>query len=419
MRQVNWRTIATLGMSVAVAGCSAELPTIDSRLQPVSESLLHKRDESTSSAPLKTAQPEPYASIIRQNITDVEFRFDDNLRALEIARLRVRQSRLPQITPGLSTGSGGVAAVDLNIRQVLFNGDLSDAMFHDANIDAVGRHIELLDSLNDNILEDIGTFLSYRENLERSELLNELSGELEALLGIAETRLEGGIGTADDVALFKLELAEIETEALIARSDAEVDRETLENIDVSLAARSFAQSGNLPPMDVLAAVADRDAARSNLAVLQEEIEPRVVVAASAGIDAATGTPSRNAGLRVEAAPLSFGGNADVLAAKQAVTLADRELEETVSDVSRDTRRLLQQIEALKAQENQTKKLAGQAEDRLEAFREEFQAGSASLTEAAGLVDILRRTLERKVDVRYAILDRQSQLAAILGHFWSL
>lgn len=420
MRRKNRVAAASVTfLAVFLAGCSSALPTIDARLEAVAKPLLDEENDDRQAFFLKTSQPEPYAAIIRRNVEEIQFRFDDNLRTLEIARLRVKQGRLPQITPGLSTGLGGVAAVELNIRQVLFNGDLSKAMFHDADFQAVKRHIELLDALNSDILEDIETYLSYRENLERNELLTDLASRLEKLLSTAETRLEGGIGTVDDVTLFKLELTEVETEALIAKSDADVDLSALENINASLAPRSFVNKSGLPPIEVLAAIAERDAARSNLAVIKEEAEPRVVVVANAGFDTATGSPTKNAGLRVEADPISFGGNTNIMSAEQEVFLAERELERALTDVSRETRRLLQQIAALKAQRTQTDFLVEQTQERLEDFRDQFLAGTSGLPEAAGLVDTLRRSLEQKVEVRYRILRLQGELCANLGHFWDV
>lgn len=416
-RKSRMSTAPAVAIAFVLAGCSVELPTIDGRLEPIANPLLVDESAEGSGPILKTTQPEPYASIIRQNYDEVRFRFDDNLRTLEIARLRVRQSRLPQITPGLSTGTAGAVAVDVNVRQVLFNGDLSKAMFHEANIQAVNRQIALLETLNNDVLEDVETYLSYRENTERNMLLSDLAERLEELLSVAETRLQGGIGTANDVTLFQLELTEVETEALIAKSDAAVDLSTLGNINASLPPQNFVQNNSLPAIEVLAAIASRDEARGDLVVAKEEAEPRLVVRGTTGIDASTGLLSRNAGLAVEADPLQFGGDADILTAEQAVFLAERELEETVADVEKETRRLLQQIAALKTQEKQTSLLVDQTQSRLDAFGEQFLAGSSGLSEAAGLVDTLRRSLEQKVDVRYRILRLQSELAANLGYFW--
>ncbi|MDA9865387.1 TolC family protein [bacterium] len=409
--------MSAVAMAMSLAGCSVELPTIDDRLKPIAKPLLVDGADQGGEPILKTSQPEPYASIIRQNYGEVRFRFDDNLRTLEIDRLRVRQSRLPQITPGLSTSVRSVASVDLNIRQVLFNGDLSKAMFQDADMQAVNRQIDLLESLNDDVLEDILTYLSYRENTERSRLLSNLARRLEDLLSVAETRLQGGIGTADEVTLFQLELTEVETEALIAKSDAAVDLSTLENINARIPPRPFVENNSLLPIEILSALAGRDQARVDLAVAKEESEPRLVLAANTGINSMTGVLSNNAGLIVEADPLQFGGDADILSAEQAVFLAERELDDTVLDVEKETRRLLQQISALQTQERQTSVLVDQTQLRLDAFQEQFLAGSSGLSEAAGLVDTLRRSLEQKVDVRYRILSLQSELAANLGHFW--
>lgn len=408
-------TVNMVVLALSISGCSVDLSRIDDRLEPIASPLLSGGE--TGAALPKTNQPEPYASIVLKNFEEVEFRLDDNLKTLENSRLRARQSQLPQVTPGASVGSSGIAGIDLGFRQVLLNGDLSKAIFHDADVQAVNRQITLLQAVNTDVLEDIQIYLSYHENIEREALLSDLTLLLEDLISLAKTRLEGGIGTADEVTLFKLELTEVQTDALIARSNAKVDLSSLNDVDASLSPTSFRQQSAHLPIEVLAAIADRDEARSNLTVVKEAAEPRLVLEATARIGVTTISPVSNAGLSVEADPIRFGGNPDILEAEQAAFLAERELEETISEVERDTLRLLQQISALESQEKQTTLLVDQTQARLEGFRERFLSGNAGLSEAAGLIDTLRRALEQKVDVQYGILNLQSELTAKLGHFW--
>ena len=404
-------------LAMSLAGCTNVLPSIDARLKPIAAPLLADQAGDASNF-LSTPQPEPYASIIRKNFNEVQFRFDDNIRTLENGRLRARQSRLPQVIPSASLGTSGLAGVDLGFRQALTNGDLSKALFHDADIQAVSRQITLLEALNNDVLDDIDTYLEYHENIEREALLSELAGRLDDLLSVAETRLQGGIGTADEVALFSLELTEVQTEALIAKSNASVELSSLDKINASIPPRTFVRQKTHLPIEVLAAVAERDEAQSNLAVVTETAEPRLVLEATGRFGVTTVSPVSNAGIRVETDPIQFGGNADILEAEQNAFLAERELEQTIFEVERDTLRLLQQIAALKIQEEQTVLLVNQTQSRLEGFRARFQAGNVGFSEAAGLVDTLRRSLEQRVEVKYRILGLQSELAASLGHFWT-
>jgi len=385
--------VKVLALSTAVlAGCTAVIPELDSALDPVSQPLLATSIETGNTPVLEPAQTGAYASIIETNFAEVRFRFDSNFEELRINRLGAQQTRLPKIIPGASANVNGSATLQVGVRQPLFNKNSYEAQFRDADIQAVRRQIILLQALNDEVSEDIETYFSYHRNLERTEFLADLAVQLEDLLGLAETRFDGGIGTASEVSLFQLELTDIETEAQISRSNAAVDLAELEDMDVSSPPQPFKRLDVHLPIDVLFAIADRDQRKSDLHVARVANEPKVVLEAQAGYDFTTGLPTSRAGVSVDTDEIELGGDTDILLAEQNLFLAEREVVEAFSDLESDIQRTLEQISALEDQQVQTDLLAQQAQGRLDAFDLQFQSGQSSLTEAASLIDVLRGSL---------------------------
>jgi len=387
---------------LTMAGCTSIVTDLGAELEPIAQPLL-ATDSEDQTAPLPSInQPEPYASIIAQNLGEMGFRFDGNLRDLQIARLKTDQSRLPSFTPGASANVDGSTIAQLGMRQVLFAGGLYEAQFHDADVRAVVRQLELLEAVSKDASSDIDAYLSYHKNLELQSMLTDFSTRLEDLLDLADRRLQGG-----------------NTEAQIAASNASVDLASLSGIDVSAPPTDFSYNSDRLPLQVLTSMAKTHEARSALQLAQKSAQPNVVLNASVGLDLKTRLPNRNAGIAIEAEPIAIGGNVDILAAEQNVFLASNELNETRNELQRETQKLVQQIAALRVQSAQSDALVGQASSRLDTFEDRFLAGSSSLSEAAGLVDTLRRSMESSVDVRYRIYDLQRKLAEISGAYWSL
>jgi len=406
-------------LCVLLAGCSVEKTEFSPDVQPFSQAVVQGDRNGSNSISLRSSQPAPYADIIDAKYAEMQFGFDDNVRSLEISRLAANQARLPQVTPGARLDSEGELGLNLSFSQVLFDGGVYKATYAQNDHLSVLRQIQLLSELNEKAAYDISVYLSYWENTERHALLLSLSEHLSDLSSLAQTRANGGIGSASDSSLFLLKLSEIETDASIAELDAKADHSIIEHVDVKVKPVGFNVSEKRLPLAVVEAMARRDTAASALTVAQREAIPQVSVDASAGINLATGLPTMNAGINVESKPLRLGGDTNILKAQQKLKLAEHELERDVRETERENKKINNRMGALNMKLEKTEQLAAQAEKRFEAFTKEFRAGTAGLTEAVGILETLRQSLETELDLKYELLALQLQLAQAGGYFWNL
>ena len=407
--------IAFLGLSA----CANVQSAVEPPLVPLAEAVLSTEKSSQPETFFVPAQPDPYAKILSSNYDELSFGFDNNLRSLEISRLSGRQSRLPQIRPGAQASANGNLEIGVEVRQLLFDGGVSRAQYQSDDHAAVLRQVELLQDLNRQSSQEISVFLSYQQNLETEVLLTRLSRHIEGLLNLAETRVKGGVGTESDVSLFALRLYEIETDAKIARANAQADLAALNTEVKQTEPVEFTFRKSHLPLSVVAAIADLQNARSSLNLAKKERNPQLVLDGRAGLDPLTGLPTSNVGLAVETETISIGGNVAVKRAEEEVRLAEHNLEREVRLAERETTRLRGRLDALKAQLEQTKQLSERAHNRFASFSSQFQAGTSQLTEAAGLVQTMRSSLESVTVLKFEILNLQRQLAEQGGHFWGI
>lgn len=401
----------------SLAGCASIKTDVNPALKPIANTVLEVKPNSGKSAFFRPAQPEPYAGILKQKFKELEFGIDNNLRTLEIARLSNKQSLIPQISPGASLGTNN--ELNLRITQVLYDGGTYSAKFKEDDRLAVLRQIEFLRDLNKKASDDIAIFLSYRKNVELGQILNEKSVHLVDLLKIAKTRANGGVGDASDVSLFELKLSEIRTDAQIALADAKSDLVALRRERIDEAAADFNIGDAHMSLDVLYAIATHEHAQSKLELAKKERNPKLILEGRIGMDPFFGTPQSNVGVSVDNEQIALGGNTNVQFAQQKVELERHNLEMAIRDAQRETDRIKARLEALQSQLAQTASLSEQSSARFKDFLKQFKAGTAELSESAGLVQTLRQSAEKTVTLKYQIFDLQRQLAEQGGHFWRL
>lgn len=402
----------------ALAGCSVVEHQLDPSLDQAAESLLAQDLNVQNERFLRSNQPAPYQGIILQKYTEFEQEFQGNLDELAILQVRAKQNKLPQFTPSASARANGSVSANIGVRQALFAGQLYEAEFHDANVQAISQQVTVLQALNQETSQDLKLLLDYRENVEVKAMLDRLATELEKLLDLARLRSRGGLVTADEVALFELNLTEIRTDATIAYSNAKVALADLPQVDTTAALVNFHSEPDQIPIDLLVALTERELARSELRLSHASSQPKVAIEGSGGIDLLTGKPLSRAGLVVESDPITLGGNTTLQLAELKLRLAERKLAETVSDLAQETARREMQIQALESQLGAASNLMRQASIRLDSFPNQFAAGSADLPEAIGLVDTLRRSMESQIRTKYEILNLRREIAEDLGDFWS-
>lgn len=363
-------------------------------------------------------QPAPYAGLIARAVADEQFRFESLTRQRDLSNTGALQSLYPQVRPGARMDSDGDVAVTLSVEQVLYDGGVYQAELFEIGAQDAVEEIDLLSDLNDQASENIGIYLEFQRNQQISDALRGLIGDLGGLLNLAQTRAAGGIATASEVTLFELKVFEVETEAKVAEAAMALNLQQLNEMQVQVPAGPPPQLRGLPdrlPLEVLAAMADRQARHADVEVLAAQSRPQLVLGGEGALDIEDGETSSDFGLRVRMnSPLQWFGNSRLLAAQEALALSEQTLERTVHDIEQDLSRLSNRISTLQAQLSQTRHLVALSRQRLADFETQFQAGAASLTEAAGLTDTLRRALTSEINLDFELRELQLRRATLDG-----
>ena len=399
----------------SIAACTvATIPT-DPELAPVADPLVARAEQlENTEINISVSQPDPYAAIISQNFEDLRFVFESNSLQLSLSNFGSQQILYPQLRPsGQLRASSGVS-LNLNVSQTLFDGGAASAQKFTGQTLAISREIENLSNLNDEIAEDINLYLDYHRNLKTVDILGGFSRQLRDLLSLAQTRASGGIGRANEVSLFQLQLAEIETDIAIAQSNAELALSRLSMHDlnkIKITPGEIELLEDRIPIDVMEALAAREGRRSELEVARSNRRPQVVAVATVGFDPVTGLPTDNIGINVEAEePVTFGGSTNLRIAEENLQLSELELAEAIAESELSVRQLSQELIALQAQEKQTQTLASQAQIRLAGFEELFLAGEVGITDAVSLIDTVQSTASSQIDLEFRIMETQVELA---------
>jgi len=399
--------------------CTIKTIPTDPELGPVTEPLFERADQdNVPEIEISVQQPDPYASIIAQNFDDLRFLFDSNARQLNLSNFGSQQIRYPQFRPGGQIRASGATSLTLNVSQSLYDGGAAAAQKFAGQTTAIAREIENLSELSDTAAEDINQYLNYHRNLETVRVLGGIARQLRGLLELANTRASGGVGRANEVPLFRLQLAEVETDIAIAKSNAQLSLARLAEHDLAklkIAPKEPKLLQDRIPLDVMEALAERETRRSELEIARSNVRPQVTAVANAGFDPSTGLPTNDIGIDVTVnEPVSIGGNTNLQIAKENLQLSELNLARETEDAQLQIRQLLQEFKALQAQLAQTQSLSRQAQARLAGFQELFLAGEAGITDAVSLIDTVQSTAETQVNLEFELKENQVELARLSG-----
>lgn len=412
---IEWRALVGV---LLLCGCAMDTPVVEPQLEPVRQAITSEKPAKFEKSAKRQARP--YATIADFILEDVKFRFENNSRQLELSQSAARLQRFPQIRPSGQLSARDGPGINISVDQVVYDGGVYPARLFLNDAEAVARQIEILNTVNGMISEDVELYLSYHQNRETESLFDQLQKQIAELLDLAETRVQGGVGAANEVTLFQLRLTEVQTEARIARSRANVARTSLRAADrINLSGKPpspVVTSDQLPPR-IIEALATRELERGRLEIERTNVRPQVVVSGTVGSNLTSGVLNDDIGVRVRTNnPLPIYGNPDLRLAEQSLALAEAEMDRTIAETQREVAQLREEISLLKSQERDTGLLTQQAQARLEDFADQFRAGTVGITEAASLVDTVQRALRSEIQVRYDILDRERQLAEMTGSF---
>jgi len=383
-----------------LGACALPEPVVDPSLAPIAAPLIESTNseldgENEAKFDFSTSMPQPY-SLTRDGTT---------------------QAYLPQMQPGVRVDFDGDTNATLSVTQLLFDGNQREARVRLGDAQAVQKHVDLVAETNDEISDDIRTYLSYWEHKETEKLLKEVADWVEDILATAQTRATGGIGKASEVSLFQLKLNELRADAAIAASQAKIDQISLEDTPVTVKPIAVPYKTDVTPILVSQRLAAREVAQFEYALKQRQSTPSVSLRGDAGYNFDEDDTTTDTGLSIDGEPMTFGRPAQTALAEEALSLAQSELRQAVKETAHDIKRQEAQIRALKTQHAQSKALLSQAKERLEGFPDLFSAGSASLTEATSLADSLRRAYETEIETRYRIMNLQREIARQSGSFW--
>ncbi len=412
---IEWRALVGV---LLLCGCAMDTPVVEPQLEPVRQAITSEKPAKFEKSAKRQARP--YAIIADFILEDVKFRFENNSRQLELSQSAARLQRFPQIRPSGQLSARDGPGINISVDQVVYDGGVYPARLFLNDAEAVARQIEILNTVNGMISEDVELYLSYHQNRETESLFDQLQKQIAELLDLAKTRVQGGVGAANEVTLFQLRLTEVQTEARIARSRANVARTSLRAADrINLSGKPpspVVTSDQLPPR-IIEALATRELERGRLEIERTNVRPQVVVSGTVGSNLTSGVLNDDIGVRVRTNnPLPIYGNPDLRLAEQSLALAEAEMHRTIAETQREVAQLREEISLLKSQERDTGLLTQQAQARLEDFADQFRAGTVGITEAASLVDTVQRALRSEIQVRYDILDRERQLAEMTGSF---
>ncbi len=403
---------------LVLAGCATKETEVNSALTSYAQPVVSAQGSANETF-LLPSQDDPYSSLISAKYDEMRFGFDNNLRTLEISRLSNRQSLLPQLKPGMSARARGVVDLNVSVKQVLYDGGVFKAQHSSDDHEAVLKQVELLRELNAEASKEIETYLNYKENIEVASLLTGIAEYFQDLVDLAETRVNGGVGSDSEVSLFQLKLSEIRTDARIAEADADADLAILGAEIAEKPVAPFRFHETHLPLTIVEAIAYREFRDSALKLARKETNPQLILEGNAGYDPINGLPSSGVGLTIDSAPIAIGGNVGVKFAAQELALAEHKLKMTVKEAERQTERKRARISALQAQHLETESLMMQSKSRFHNFSDQFRAGTANLTEAASLLETMRQSMETKLRLKYRILNLQRELAEEGGHFWNI
>lgn len=405
-----------------LVGCSSEPFELNKGLtdstNPIFEPALAGQLESL----IETRQGAPYNQIVLANFARDEFLIAFSSEQLELSRARDSQIWLPKLRPSAQLSSKGRPTVGVNVEQFLYDGGIYDATSFQTDAAAKLEQVEILKDINSQISDDIATYLDVHRNLMTINRFEGLITRINRLLKTAETRASGGISTGNEVTLFELKKVEAESEIAVARSTARLKTAALSNslgINITqVSPTSLVLMNDRLPLDVLAALAQYEVDRSAVEVARAEATPKVSLTGNVQYDIANGTPSSTGGISVgsdQALPLN--GFSPVISATQDLRLSAFQLQRASEETQLRVNELRGEIDVLRQQSLRIGSLVRIAENRLNQFDDQFLAGSANITEAAGLIDTLRRSLETQIETDFNVLEIERELAEITGSFF--
>lgn len=335
-----------------------------------------------------------------------------------------KQTLLPQITPSSSVDQDGIPRVELNINQILLDNGRYRAGKQSLEADHEAAVAEHEITINDKIFNALRAYLRHNQSKRLNKISTDAAKFFARLRKQADSRLDGGIGNRSEQNQFSLKFLETKTEADEAFADSIIAEAEYKSLT---GGQEFKQkpkrfdlsSDNFTPLSVLQAEAELNQAVGLLEVENAGMLPALSIAGNSVLYSGDDNEDQGSDtdLRLQFSltqPIYWGKNHALEARKTEVLAAETKvIEETKKSRIRLTE-LKSQIRELEARLPDNRKLIRSAEKRSNGFEEQFMAGQSSLSEIIGMIDTVKRAKRSAVEMEYAILFAELEIANILG-----
>jgi len=333
-----------------------------------------------------------------------------------------KQNLLPQIVPSSSVDQDGTPRVELNINQAIYDNGRYHAGKKSLEADHEAAVAEHEVTLNEKIYDALRAYFRFHQSKNMNKIAINASRYFARLQRTANSRLNGGIGNRSEQNQFSLKFLETKTEADEAFAEsiiAEAEYKSLTGGKEFLEKppRLGLSSEHYKPLSVMQAEAQHSQAIGQLEVQKAEGLPALSIAGNSVLYSGTDNDDEDTDLRLQFSltqPLYWGKNHALEARRTEVLAAEtRVIEENKKTRIRLTE-LRSQIKELEARLPDSKKLIRSAERRSNGFEEQFLAGQSNLSEIIGMIDTVKRAKRSAVEMEYAILSAELEIANILG-----
>lgn len=340
--------------------------------------------------------------------------------------------RYPQIRPTASAPlTGGSASFGLNIEQLIWDGGRIRGRLTDAELKVAGASLRAWEDRNAAVYDGLEAYVDMARYEARLATLAGLKEDLDAILALLQTRLEGGVADRGELLRMNAALQTVERSSVADRSalrQAQTDflrlladaRNTASLSDrgsaTSQCSRSWPDSE--APADALARIS---LSRTEVSegIVRAQRFPRIVLSGGSNYSQ-EGWSEPAIGIRLDASDMLGLGRRSNLDAATASTRAAAASYTLQKDETRaDLARLEADYDGLRTDATSLRALVQQSESTLNLYKEQLDVGSIPLTEGIVLHRERADTLISLIDVEGDILLnclRSSQRRGLLVRF---
>lgn len=390
-------TLGGLAAALLLSGClGAGQPASKQRFNPgAAPATSHGRDSGEATSPLidelqarqSLLPPDgPYAMVAASVLQASAGASVAELRVAQLKSQAKAKNWLPQIGPSVNLTSLSGLATDLLLQQALFDNGARKAERAYAAADVEIAAVTLATELNQRVFQGLSFHVRAEQARARAEVAARAVDRLAAFDAIITERMQGGLSDRSEQQVIRQSLTEMQA-TLVADRQAETS---------ALAELAALAAGPLDGVRGLDSLPPDQAGVAPLSVLRARAEGAQLVAGAnmqraemlPGLRATTslGTGGLQPGLRLGGGLLNAGmrDNMDALAATGEV--AGKRTAQAVEDANRRIVMLERQIATLQSREAEGTAVLAQTAQNLALFTEQYKVGRRTLLELVNQYD---------------------------------